>query len=184
MGRRERAVQAFCRRQNLGAGGIHFRRAWKKRRRRTISPRRSGTEREGVAGYGVSGPFLHRRGRRPRRPTAGASPRPTGSCSFVVPDDAAGAGFGRAEVAAQAKKASPFQGEAVERSETDEGAHGDNGRPSLRPLIRPCGPPSPQGEGPARRVVAPYGETGAISPPVSLRSTAPSSEGAKEKASL
>ena len=62
MGRRERAVQAFCRRQNLGAGGIHFRRAWKKRRRRTILPRRSGTEREGFAGYGVSGPLLHRRG--------------------------------------------------------------------------------------------------------------------------
>ena len=38
----------------------------------------------------------------------------------------------------------------------------------------------PQGEGPARPGGRPYKETGAISPPVSLRSTAPSSEGAKE----
>ena len=53
-------------------------------------------------------------------------------------------------------------------------------RQAGRPLIRPCGPPSPHGEGTARPGGRPYKETGAISPPVSLRSTAPSSEGAKE----
>ena len=42
------------------------------------------------------------------------------------------------------------------------------------------GPDDPAGRGASRRR-RPYGKTGAISPPVSLRSTAPSSEGAKEK---
>ena len=36
--RAEWRVQAFCRRQNLGAGGIHFRRAYKK----IWGPRRAG----------------------------------------------------------------------------------------------------------------------------------------------
>ena len=43
-------------------------------------------------------------------------------------------------------KASPFQGEAVSRRLTDEGAF--QGCTSVRPLIRPFGPPSPlRGEG-------------------------------------
>ena len=45
------------------------------------------------------------------------------------------------------QKASPWKGEAVERSETDEGAHAGDA-PNLLPLIRPFGPPTPLwGEG-------------------------------------
>ena len=93
---------------------------------------------------------------------------------------------------------------------------------SLRPLIRPFGPPSPlwgegktrRDRGPGRPLLAhspsrtprrqpvsarrgrcphrpaagedtgPYGDTGAVSPPVSLRSTAPSSEGPKKSLPL
>ena len=70
---------------------------------------------------------------------AGACPRPTWSASPV------GAHIVRPIMA------SPFQGEAVERSETDEGAHGDDGR-SLplppHPSFAPQMPPSPLwGEG-------------------------------------
>ena len=46
--------------------------------------------------------------------------------------------------------ASPSQGEAVERSETDEGAHGDDGRfapPPPHPSFASQMPPSPEGEG-------------------------------------
>ena len=42
--RRLRAVRAFCRRQNLGAGGIHFRRAFENKGRRP--PSAAGTQKE------------------------------------------------------------------------------------------------------------------------------------------
>ena len=91
----------------------------------------------------------------------------TGPCNFSGGADtlyimchagAPGRGPGRLLLALRAnspsraprKMASPFQGEAVERSETDEGAHGGD-VPNLIPLIRPSvrtGPPSPLwGEG-------------------------------------
>ena len=66
----------------------------------------------------------------------GANPRPTWCVISWRLTTSAGAEVGAPGRRALRKKASPFQGEAVERSETDEGAHGDNGRPSLRPLIR------------------------------------------------
>ena len=57
--------------------------------------------------------------------------------------------------------ASPFQGEAVERSEADEGAHGDNGRSfplPPHPPFAPQMPPSPLwGEGRAAEGGGPYG---------------------------
>ena len=77
----------------------------------------------------------------------GASPRPTWCVISWRLTTSAGAEVGAPGRRALRKKASPFQGEAVEQSETDEGAHGGDA-PLIRPLIRPFGPPSPLwGEG-------------------------------------
>ena len=86
------------------------------------------------------------RGRRPRRPTARRVVAP-----YKVHILRKGA------LRAPLQKASPW-GEAVERSETDEGAAMDQRDGYMPPHpSRPLAvPPSPQGEGSARRVVAPY----------------------------
>ena len=72
--------------------------------------------------------------------------------------------------------ASPFQGEAVERSETDEGAHGDNGRSfplPPHPSFAPQMPPSPlwgEGKGPPK-AAAPMRDGWDKSPPYMVRVT-------------
>ena len=68
----------------------------------------------------------------------GGKPPPYMVRYFVAPDDSAGArARARRVVAPHTKKASPFKGEAVERSETDEGAHGGDA-----PLIAPSSGPA------------------------------------------
>ena len=87
-----------------------------------------------------------RRGRRPRRPAGGQRPPlPFLSCRLTT---SAGAEVGAPSRRALRKKASPFQGEAVERSETDEGAHGGDA-PLIAPSSGPSGhlPPPLWGEG-------------------------------------
>ena len=67
----------------------------------------------------------------------GASPRPTWCVISWRLTTSAGAEVGAPSRRAPRKKASPFQGEAVERSETDEGAHGGDA-----PLIAPSSGPA------------------------------------------
>ena len=67
----------------------------------------------------------------------GASPRPTWCVISWRLMTSAGAEVGAPSRRAPRKKASPFQGEAVERSETDEGAHGGDA-----PLIAPSSGPA------------------------------------------
>ena len=67
----------------------------------------------------------------------GASLRPTWCVISWRLMTSAGAEVGAPDRRAPRKKASPFQGEAVERSETDEGAHGGDA-----PLIAPSSGPA------------------------------------------